>query len=393
MLRSNIAKFVRTAVIHKRILSALLLISLSFGVFAYCDSFTIHASDAISLSASSAVLIDADSGKVLYEKNANEKRGQASTTKIMTAIIALERSNNGDVVKVSPKAVGIEGSSVYLQSGEALTMEELVYALMLESANDAAAAIAYEIAGGIPEFSVLMNEKAAELGLSNTHFTNPHGLSDEEHYTTALDLALLTSYAMQNDVFCNIVSTQKKYICTESQTPRLLINHNKLLRIYDGAIGVKTGFTKNSGRCLVSAAEKDGLRLIAVTLNAPDDWNDHRAMLDYGFSKYTCATLAESGDIRFTVPVVGGEHSCAIFTNPHAAKAVIKEGEELSYKVELPRFVFGGFSQGDVFGRVVWYRSDGTIAAEAPLAASFDVERTVYRSFFMRIWESLFSRG
>ena len=169
------------------------------------------------------------------------------------------------------------------------------------------------------------------------------------------------------------------------------MNHNRLLKSYEGAIGVKTGFTKASGRCLVSSAERDGLRLIAVTLNAPDDWNDHRALLDYGFSKYKSVTLLKSGVFSATIPVVGGKENCVSITNSADAKATVEENENLSYRIELPKFVFGGFDRGDVIGRIVWHREDGTIAGEVPLVVTFGVERQIYRSFWQRILGSLFS--
>ena len=205
----------------------------------------LHAeSVAPSVSASSAVLIEAGSGKIIYGKNENQRRGMASTTKIMTAIVALENASLDKLVTVAPAASGVEGSSVYLYAGEEIAMETLLYALMLQSANDAAAAIAYDVAGGIESFAAMMNEKAAELGLTDTHFMNPHGLDDENHYTTAYELAKIAAYALENETFAEIVSTEKKLIpLHNSSASRLLVNHNRLLRQYDDIIGVKTGFT------------------------------------------------------------------------------------------------------------------------------------------------------
>lgn len=211
----------------------------------------------ISVSASSAVLMDASSGNVLYEKDAHTERPMASTTKIMTALIAIEEYDLKKTVTVSKEAVGVEGSSVYLYENEKLTMEELVFALMLESANDAATAIAIEIAGSVEEFAELMNEKAEELGLENTSFENPHGLDGESHYTTAYDLAKLTAYAMKNEAFRAVVSTYKTVIpMNNGEGSRLLINHNRLLKSYEGTIGVKTGYTKKSGDVLLRRRRK-----------------------------------------------------------------------------------------------------------------------------------------
>lgn len=239
---------------------------------------------ALSLSAKSAALYDPSTKSFLYTKNADTRLPMASTTKIMTALVAIERCPLEKEVLVADEAIGTEGSSLYLKKGEALTMGDLLMGLMLRSANDAAAAIAYEISGGIEAFSELMNEKASALGLVDTHFTNPHGLDDEDHYTTAKELALLSAAALENDTFRDIVSTKKCIIKNADGEARLLINHNKMLGSYEGSIGVKTGFTKRSGRSLVSAAERGNSRLITVTINAPDDWRDHKTMLDYGFS-------------------------------------------------------------------------------------------------------------
>ena len=232
------------------------------------------------LSARSAVLIDADSCRVLCGVLHNERMAMASTTKIMTALVAAEAGELDRLVSVSPDAVGIEGSSIYLYAGEKLTLRDLICAMLLESANDAAAAIAIEVGGSIEGFCAMMNEKAKELGLCDTHFTNPHGLYDEEHYTTAYELAVIASRVLANKTLRKIVSSKKMTVTPIEGSVRVLYNHNKMLAMYDGAIGIKTGFTKKSGRCLVSAAERNGLTLIAVTLDAPDDWRDHTSLLD-----------------------------------------------------------------------------------------------------------------
>ena len=253
-------------------------------VFILYSTVIFSASD-MRLSAKSAVLYDPHSESFLYSKNADTRLPMASTTKIMTALVAIESASLEATVDISDDAIGTEGSSLYLKEGERMTMGDLLFGLMLRSANDAAAAIAYEISGSIEAFADKMNEKAESLGLTDTHFTNPHGLDDKEHYTTARELAIITGEALKNDTFLQIVSTKKQIITNSDGESRLLINHNKLLNMYENTIGVKTGFTKKSGRCLVGAAERDGVRLITVTINAPDDWKDHIALFDYGFSK------------------------------------------------------------------------------------------------------------
>lgn len=238
----------------------------------------------IRISAKAAVLYNPSTDTFLYSKNENTPLPMASTTKIMTAIVAIENVELDKIVTVDDRAIGIEGSSIYLKQGEELSIESLLYALLLRSANDAAAAIAYEIADSIEAFSLMMNQKAQELGLNNTSFENPHGLDAKNHYTSAHDLAILSAYAISNPIFKEICSTKKKII-ESSLESRLIINHNKLLNFYDGCIGIKTGYTKKSGRSLASAAEKYGQTLVCVTINAPDDWNDHKKLFDYGFAQ------------------------------------------------------------------------------------------------------------
>lgn len=240
---------------------------------------SVHAEEPPSVSAKSAILYDCTASRVLYEKNADCQSLIASTTKIMTGLLVSERCNLADVVEIPAEAVGVEGSSLYLKPGETLTVEDLLYGLMLQSGNDAAVALAIHCGGSVEEFVALMNQKAAELQLTGTHFANPNGLDDAENYATARDLAVLTQYALDNPVFAQVVRTKTATLGGN----RAVTNHNKLLWRYDGCIGVKTGFTRAAGRILVSAAERDGRRLVVVTIGASDDWNDHTKLLDYGF--------------------------------------------------------------------------------------------------------------
>ena len=241
------------------------------------------------VSARAAVVIDADTGETLFEQNADSRLPMASTTKIMTALVALGEGDLDRVYTVKPEYAAVEGSSMYLKAGETLSLQDTLYGLMLASGNDAAVAIAGEC-GGMTAFVGKMNAKAAELGLTDTHFDNPNGLPSDTHYTTAHELAKITAAALKDPVFRQIVSTKS---CTVSG--HALSNHNRLLSMYDGAIGVKTGFTRAAGRCLVSAAERNGRTIIAVTLNDPNDWNDHREMLDAGFAQYSEVTLHKAG--------------------------------------------------------------------------------------------------
>ncbi|MBQ9748468.1 MAG: D-alanyl-D-alanine carboxypeptidase [Clostridia bacterium] len=346
------------------------------------------------IGARSAVLIDAASGTVLYGKNENMRRGMASTTKIMTALITLERIPTDTVVSVAPEACGIEGSSVYLTPGEQITVESLLYALMLQSANDAAEALAYAVAGSREAFVALMNEKALSLGLTDTHFENPHGLDGEHHYTTAYELALLAAHALKNDVFCEIVSTKRCEIpLANGEATRLLINHNRLLREYDDIIGVKTGYTRACGRTLVSAAERDGVRLVCVTLDDGNDWADHRAMLDYGFSLYEERLLAAAGDFSFSVPVCGGVGASVTVSNPHALSVMLPRTDtEISVVTELPRFLYGGVRAGQTVGMVRFYL-DGTELGAVTLVAEQDVEvLRVEKRFLKRLIDFIFQQ-
>lgn len=270
--------------------AALLVVILVF-------SLPVHA-----ISAKSAVLMDCATGRLLYEKNSEQKSLIASTTKIMTAILVCERTNVLDRVKIPKEAVGIEGSSLYLREGEILTIQELLYGMMLHSGNDAAVALAIYCGGTVEGFAQMMNDKARSIGMTNSHFENPHGLDSENHYSTAHDLAILSRYAMQNPIFAEIVSTK-----TVKIGQRQLRNHNKLLWFLDGADGVKTGYTKAAGRILVSSACRDGRRLVAVTISAPNDWQDHISLLDNGFHQYTQQCIVRKDDMLGYAEIAGGE--------------------------------------------------------------------------------------
>lgn len=317
-------------------------------------------------SARSALLYSPENNEILYSKNENLKLPMASTTKIMTALVALENCNIDDTVTVADEAVGIEGSSAYLKGGDTYSLEDLLYALLLQSANDASVAIAIHAAGDIQSFVDLMNEKAIELGAYNTSFENPSGLDAEGHFTTAIDLAKIAAAALANKDIARIVSTSKKTITSDEGTVRNFTNHNKLLFKYDDCIGVKTGFTKKSGRCLVSAAERDGLTLITVTLDAPDDWNDHKNMLDYGFSVRQKLLLLEKGDLNISVPVISGSAESVTLTNkervyaitPLTKKAIIQD-------IVTPKYLIAPINENDKIGEVSFYLDDVKIAATA----------------------------
>ncbi|MDO5142417.1 MAG: D-alanyl-D-alanine carboxypeptidase family protein [Eubacteriales bacterium] len=280
--------------------------------------------------AAAAVTIDADTGAVLFEQNADARLPMASTTKIMTALVALGEGDLDRSYTVKKSYAQVEGSSMYLREGETLTLRDTLYGLMLESGNDAAVAIAGEC-GGYQAFVDKMNAKAAALGLRDTHFDNPNGLPSDTHYTTARELAAITAAALRDPVFRQIVAT-KRYTVGD----RTLTNHNRLLAQYDGAIGVKTGYTRAAGRCLVSAAERNGRTLIAVTLNDPNDWDDHRAMLDAGFAQYAPVTLHQAGEAIATQRVFGGEADSVPLLADHTVTVYLLPGER--EQLEIVRY-------------------------------------------------------
>ena len=310
----------------------------------------------IATAAGSAVLLDASGSETLtlWAQNADERRGPASTTKIMTALVAAESMPLSTKVTVTKESVGIEGSSVYLTEGEVFTLEELLCCTLLESANDAATAVAIAVSGSVEEFAALMNEKCAELGLRDTHFTNPHGLDHEEHYTTARELGIIAAAALENEALKKIFSTYKMTVSAPDGGVRMLINHNRLLKSIEGCIGVKTGYTKSNGRCLVSAAERDGLRLIAVTLNDGNDWHDHTEMLEAGFAAYERVNLIDH--ISITLPeisVTDGEQSCVRTAFAEDVYVTLpKSGTRITCRIEsissLPAPVDRGQNAGEV---------------------------------------------
>ena len=359
---------------YKRILAFLLFFSFFIG--ASTHFIFAKDSDFGNISANSACLIEAKSGRVLYSKNSTKQMPMASTTKVMTAIVAIESEIPLDrIITIPSMAVGVEGSSVYLKKGEKVTFEMLLYALMLSSANDAAVAIAHTVCGSVNTFVELMNEKAKKLGLENTHFTNPHGLFDENHYTTAEDLAKIMAYAMKNEFFSKITLCQKKAFSRDDGTSFLLTNHNRLLKYYDGVIGGKTGFTKKSGRCLVTCAERDGLRLIAVTLSAPNDWDDHTKLYDFGFSSYKRVHFSA---LKVKIPVISGTKNEILLSNESFSTVLSQENGEIDVIVKAPRFLFASVKKGEQIGEII-YKCDGKTIASSPLFSLENVEAIKYK--------------
>jgi len=314
-------------------------------------------------------LVDANTGRVLYEKDASSRSLIASTTKIMTALIVCEQCNVLDRMAIPRQAVGIEGSSMYLREGEVLTLQELLYGLMLSSGNDAAVALAIYCGGTVEGFVGMMNDKAYRLGLSNTHFENPHGLDSPNHYSTAGDLAKLASYAMNNPIFSRVVSTKTVRIGNRS-----LQNHNKILWLVDGADGVKTGFTKAAGRILVSSAVRDGRRLICVTINDGNDWQDHKKLLEEGFSRYTLQQILTKGECVGTVEVAAGESERVQVLAAEDFSFPLAKDEKTEIILSGPGFAYAPVVQGEEAGYAYICIGDDCVG-KVPVVYSHTVEQ------------------
>ena len=349
----------------------------------------------VDTSAQAAVLIDLDSGRVYYEKNADAVLPMASTTKVMTALVVLESGMNLDeFFAVDSSAIMVEGSSMGLQKGDKVTLRALCYGMLLPSGNDAANAAAVRVAGTIDNFCGMMNERARTMGLENTNFQTPSGLDDDNHYTTAKELATITYNAMKNEDFREIC--KRTTATVEYGNPpykRTLYNHNRLLRSYEGTIGVKTGFTKKSGRCLVSAVERDGVGLICVTLNAPNDWNDHKKLYNSAFDLLARLELEDS-QTQYTIKVTGGMKSSVILVPESFPTATLFMGEtsNIEKSITIDPFAYAPVKLGDTLGEIVYTLGDVELA-RVNLVAKEDVDRLIVKkSFFTKLLEKITNR-
>ena len=334
------------------------------------------------ISAKKAIVVDGQTGRVLYEKSADSQSLIASTTKIMTALIICEQCNVLDRMCIPKEAVGIEGSSMYLQEGEILTLQELLYGMMLSSGNDAAMALAIYCGGTAEGFAQLMNDKARMLGLSNTHFVNPHGLDAPGHYSTARDLAKLACYAMKNPVFAQTVSTKAVTVGN-----RCLSNHNKLLWRLDGADGVKTGFTKAAGRILVSSAVRQGRRLVCVTIDDGNDWADHKTLLENGFSQYSIAPLVEKGQCMGTLTVFGGEKDCVQVIAGEDFSYALAADERVSFVLSAKGFAYAPIVASGNAG-YAYICVDGKAVGKVPVSYEETIEQST--SPKQNLWQRWF---
>ena len=325
----------------------------------------------VSVSAVSAIAVNAATGTSLFEKNADRQMPMASTTKIMTALLLAEQNTPDATLTVTREMVAVEGSSMGLLPGDTVSYYALMCGMLLASGNDAANTAAIAVAGSVNAFADMMNRKAREIGMQNTHFITPSGLDADGHYSTARDMAKLAAVALKNETFAKIAASSE--ITVSYGNPpykRSLKNHNKLLSLYGGAVGVKTGFTKKSGRCLVSAAERSGAKVIAVTLNDPNDWDDHCALLDYGLSVLQPFPLQNA-----KVPLVGGYESDVILL-PEQGTLYLTEKEISAVQItELkPKFIYAGAKKGEVAGSYT-VKYDGKVIAQVPLRVCGDTVR------------------
>ena len=335
-------------------------------------------------SARAAILIHADTGEVLYEKNAEEAMLVASTTKLMTALVVLESCEIDEIVTVEHADTAVEGSSAYLQPGESYTVEEVLYGLLLVSGNDAALALARHVSGSAEAFAVRMNRKADQLQLVNSSFRNPHGLDEEGHYSCASDLARIMAACMENETFMRICGTR-------SITLRGLtyVNHNRLLTDCEGVNGGKTGYTKAAGRSLVTSAERDGLRLICVTLGCPDDWKEHTDLYNWAYGAYSCVPLHPDAELA-SIPVISGTQSSVGVSAADGCALLLEKDAPAAMDLELAPFVFAPVSAGGRAGKAV-LRSGDTVLGEVELVYAGDVALNAAMGLtgWQRFWRRL----
>lgn len=344
----------------------------------------------LEVTAKSAIVMDAKTGKVLYEKSAQERRYPASTTKMMTLIVALEHGNLEDIITTSANAHGTEGSSLWLEEGERLKLLDMLYGIMLVSGNDATVAVAEHISGSVEKFASLMTEKARAIGAKNTNFVNSSGLPDPKHITTAHDLAKIAAYGYKNPLFAQIVGTKDKVIPWPGKNhDRELYNENRLLWLLDGANGVKTGYTDDAGRCLVSAARRNDVQLVAVVLDSDRMWEDSMALLEYGFKQLEPLTLFNQGDILKTIKVTDGKAKTVKLVAGSSMIVPVTADDRGGFQtiIDAPGKIAAPVSAGEKIG-VARIMYNDTEIGTVDLLATDTVER---KSFFGLLWGSVWS--
>lgn len=357
--------------------------------FVLLFSVSVSAS-ALDVSAKGMVLMNADTGEILASKNAHLRLSMASTTKLMTALLLAETGTPEKVVLTTKQMVTVEGSSMGLLEGDQVSYHALLAGMLLSSGNDAANTTAIAVAGSVDKFVQMMNDRAEQIGMTNTHFVTPSGLDDDEHYSTAYDMALLAVEALKNKYLAFAAASRTMTVSYGSPPyDRTLTNHNKLLGSYDGCIGLKTGFTKKSGRCLVSAARRNGCTVVAVTLCDPDDWDDHRALLDYGFGRLEPVDVTYKFEDN-TIPVAGGDADrVRIATGQYICGCTAASKERVTGALRILPFVYPDVSPGRIVGYVD-YTYDNRVIRTEPVYALGDVKyKNVNKSFSDKVKDNL----
>ncbi len=361
--------------------------------FVLCFGFSGFKVGALGTSARAHILMDAESGIILSQNNENTRLKMASTTKLMTTLLTLEEAEKKDRVVTFTEEMTAEGSSMYLKVGDKVRLSDLAKGMMMASGNDAANAAALTLSKSFESFALLMNARAEAIGMKNTHFVTPSGLDDENHYSTAYDMALLMAEALKNEDFCELSASKEEKVEFVYPKDKVSIypNHNRLLSVYRYCTGGKTGYTQAAGRCLVSSAEKDGVTLVAVTLDAPDDWNDHKALYEYGFSLYTQIKPEDSR--VYKIKVSGGKEDFVtasadeggVFSVPADR---INDIEKTTY---LPPFIFAPVEKGSIVGKIT-YTLDGKELKTTYIKACSSVTEKPQPNFFTRLINAIFNR-
>jgi len=340
---------------------------------------------------SASIVIEATTCRVLSEINAHCKLPMASTTKIMTALVVLENANIDEIVTVPQEAVGMEGSSIYLKKGEKLTVKDLLYGLMLRSGNDAAVALAIYVGGSVDEFVKMMNEKAAFLGAENTNFVNPHGLHHKNHYTTAYDLAIITACAMKNQNFCQIVATKAVTVGdNENESLRYLVNKNKILSLYEGGNGVKTGYTTDSGRCLVSASKRNGMQIICVVLNHYSMWEDSMQFMTQAYADYTMTEVLKNNYSVDGIDVIAGTECVTSAQTVEGAFYPLKKGEyqKVSYDEKITKHLVAPVSVGTECGCVDVYLDNRLLFSKKIYTIENIARKSIFDWSYWQLYEN-----
>lgn len=376
-----------------------LLPLLPFLIFT-CSHLTIAWANPPQLQAESAILLDAKTGQILYDKNIHQRRAPASTTKVLTALLAIESGRLDEITTVSIQAASTPGSTLQLYAGQKISLRQLLTGLLLRSGNDAAVAIAEHLAGSVNAFADLMNQKAYSIGARESHFVNPHGLSRPDHYTTAYDLAIITRYALQNPTFAELVSTKETQIewlnRNGHEEDRSLRNTNKLLWMFEDADGVKTGTTGAAGPCLVSSATRDNQKLIAVVLHDASRWYDSMKLLKYGFDTFDLIDYAAADDVVATVAVTKGmtERLDALASLPASLVVATADSKAVTIECNVPDTIKAPIYRGQKIGEIVFFVHNQAVKTVDVVAAHDVHEKTMEHLFFEQLLQTyrLFSR-